>query len=663
MSFLNRIRLAFSGTFQADVSTVNNDVRHFDNATFESSFQELRDGSSMNGWWNPMGSGAFRLLDCRVTGVWYEDGSFTDDPAKDPVIGMLVGGSNDRTSGKIVDIDPQWQLASALWGFDVRLTDDRGVASFGGRYEPHAFRDLWFNRNVNAGGDRAASSTFQSVLEGVTWTDGAESSRFLRELRAATAGDRLSIRMVTFGFNDDASQPRFTLGTVVGVIGPYLPGEPSSFVLGRRFTPAGSSFTSWNGITYFSGLVDEKSGTLFLDLSNALQTTDDAGTPSDIGALSVGILRDPKLQENTPVTPKTFEELAEIPYRKVDEHQRACWLYESGGVFTAALTPDQVALLKSHPLALVSKTAFNPGATGFDLGHGVVAIRESEDGLLVCAEPAVHRVDGAGETSATVYAARYGAPLGGAVIQIAQSGGVPDQGGGPPGDPNPPKAKIPDIGVPTDTLRLPSAVETSHEGKAELRITASSPGNPRRYLDGQIYLVAYRYPGQSNVARQPFEYIVLHVRDAFEVPADPTWKDVEPIFTQYGNLYPLMSKGIVDLSNPRDVKRHARILKLAFSLDVGDPNYMPVTRDLSEPKRKMIVKWLEKVEREGDALLDAAAAARPAAPARVSARAQVKAQVKASDAAQARADAATMDAGKARFAGKLMSTIGGPRVK
>jgi hypothetical protein len=34
----------------------------------------------MNGWWNPTGSGAFRLIDCRVTDVWYEDGSFTDDP-------------------------------------------------------------------------------------------------------------------------------------------------------------------------------------------------------------------------------------------------------------------------------------------------------------------------------------------------------------------------------------------------------------------------------------------------------------------------------------------------------------------------------------------------------------------------------------------------------
>ena len=112
MSYLNSLRLVFSGTFQADVSTVNNDVRHFDNASFEPSYQEFNRGDDWNGWWNPTGSGAFRLIDCRVVGLGFEDGTFTGDPGADPVMGMLIGGSNSRTSGKLVDIDPQWQLAS-----------------------------------------------------------------------------------------------------------------------------------------------------------------------------------------------------------------------------------------------------------------------------------------------------------------------------------------------------------------------------------------------------------------------------------------------------------------------------------------------------------------------------------------------------------------------
>ncbi|KYF76302.1 hypothetical protein BE17_52395 [Sorangium cellulosum] len=665
MSFLNRIRLAFAGTFQADVSTVNNDVRHFDNATFKSSFQELPEGNSANGWWNPMGSGAFRLLDCRVTGVWYDDGSFTDDPTKDPVVGMLIGGSNDRTSGKMVDLDPQYQVVTMLWGLDVRLTDDEGATSFRGRYQPNAMRDGWGNRNVNAKGDAAGSATFQSVLEGVSWDKGAaRSSRFLRELRATTTGDRLSIRMATFGFCDNPDDARYTLGTVVGSIGPYLPGEPSSFVLGRRFTPAANPFCSWNGISFFSGLVDEKSATLFLDLSNALQIVDAVASPHDIGRLSVGILRDPTLRETSPVGPNTFEELAEIPYREIDKNGQTSWLFKTGGVFAVRLTSEQVALIKDHPIALVSRGPLTPDDTGIGLDSrpDVVAIRESDGGLLVCAEPEVHRVDAPGETSTTLYTARYGAPLGGAVLQLAQSGRVPAQQV-PPGDPNAPAAEIPDYGWPEEALDFPSSVETLSDGKVEIRITTRPPGNPRKYLDGQIYVISYQYSGETKAVLPFFEHIALHVRDAFEVPADPTWSDIAPIFTQYANLYPLMSKRIVNLSSPSDVKRHASILKLAFSLPITDPNYMPVTRDLSEPKRQMIVKWLEKVERGGDAVLDAAAGAQPAAPARALARAQVKAQAKARDAAQAEAGASTMGGSRPRFPGKFTSTTGGSRLK
>ncbi|HEX5749928.1 MAG TPA: hypothetical protein VFZ09_27100 [Archangium sp.] len=624
MSFLHRVRLVFSGTFQADVSTVNNDVRHFDNATFEPSFQEFQSKSGLNGWWNPTGSGAFRLLDCRVTGVWYEDGSFTDDPKRDPVIGMLIGGSTERTSGKLVDIDPQWQLASAPWGLEVRLTDGKVPAFFGGRYQPHAFRDLWFMRTQGQANDMAASSSFQSVLEEVTWDkDGLRSSPFLRQLQAATTGKRLSIRMATFGYQGKASHPRFTLGTVVGTLGPYLPGEPSSFVLGRRFTPAsnvtapdGSNLPiSWTGITYFSGQVDAASRTLFLDLSNALPITDGTGTSSDMGRLSVGILRDAAIQENTPVTPKTFDVVAEIPYRDPR------WLHTSGGVFAATLTPEQLERARELPLALVVNATPNPGNTGLDLGHGVVAIRESADGLFTCAEPAVHRIDGAGETRVTIYATRYGAPHK-ATIQLAQLGRIPNQGGGSPGDPNAPKAPIPDIGVPMEAVQLPEPPQTSKkDGKVEIRITTSDPKNPRKYIDGQIYLIDYRLPGQGNTARSPYDYIVLHVRDAFKAPARPTWeKHIQPIFVQYGNLYPIMSNRLVKLSDLESVKRHANLLELAFSLDIHNPNYMPVTRDLSKPKQRMIIQWLKQLSQQEEHPLGVvppartAAAPSPAAP-------------------------------------------------
>ncbi len=173
---MNRIRLAFEGTFQADVSTVNNDVRHYDNATFQASYQEFQ---------------------------------------------------NDTT------------------GVEIRLS--------------------------------------------------------------------------TFGFQGDIEKSGFTVGTLIGSIGPYLSGEPTSFVRGRRFTPA-SGFTSWAGMTWFTGSLDEAAKTLFLDLSNALQIQNAAGDPVDIGDITVGALKQDSVHENTPVTAENFEPFAKIPYRE------DCWL-------------------------------------------------------------------------------------------------------------------------------------------------------------------------------------------------------------------------------------------------------------------------------------------------------------------------------------------------
>lgn len=48
MSYLDAPRLHFSGWFQADVSTINNDVRTFQNASFVPKYQQL----NQNGSWN-----------------------------------------------------------------------------------------------------------------------------------------------------------------------------------------------------------------------------------------------------------------------------------------------------------------------------------------------------------------------------------------------------------------------------------------------------------------------------------------------------------------------------------------------------------------------------------------------------------------------------------
>ena len=616
MSYLNNVRLIFSGTFQADISTVNNDVRHYDNGTFLPRFQDLQSNANpdgpLNGWFSPNGSGAFRLIDCRVSSVCYKDGTSQSDPAKDPVIGMPIGGSNTRVSGKLVDLDPQWQMVSQIWGLEVKLTNDKGAAMFGGKFRPNAFRDILFTRVGGPAGDGGASAYFQSVIDGVSFAEGAPKSTFLKDLREATADGLLSIRLMTFGYvGGPTRSPRYTLGTVLGVIGPCASAdEPSSFVWGRRFTPKPieppppppeqQPATSFQGINYFTALVDEDAKRLFLDLGNALPLADTDGSLMDIGSLSVGLLLDGSLTEQDPVTPQSFQSVGTIPYSDKN------WLAATSGIVSFPLTTAQAGQARNTSLALVTQPA-NGG------GPAVVAMRESQDGILVCAEPSALRIDSPDSEKTTIFAAKFGKPIS-VVVNTVQTGPQGGAGGGIPNEIDPPAAAIPVMGQPETMLDIPPSVTTGSNGRIDLTVKANVTGTPRDYLDGQVYLIQYGVSGQPATAFNQADLIAVHARNAFTAPAKPTWDDVKDILTQFGNLYPIMSQKLFDIADPAEVKRNVHLLRLAFGLDISDPNYMPVTRDLSKPKLQMIRAYLDHLATEEAAIPQQEMRQQPAAP-------------------------------------------------
>jgi len=158
------------------------------------------------------------------------------------------------------------------------------------------------------------------------------------------------------------------------------------------------------------------------------------------------------------------------------------------------------------------------------------------------------------------------------------------------------------IGTPPDALSIPNSITSDGHGRAQLDIAVKAlDPSARGYVDGQIYLIQYRIDAESPNAHPQLELIVVHARDSYTAPVKPAWiPDIAPIFTQYGNLYPIMSQRLVDLSDPQSVKRNLRILQLAFSLDIADPNYMPVTRDLSAGKRAAIQRWLARLQTDDD---------------------------------------------------------------
>jgi len=618
MSYLNNLRLVFAGDFQADVSTINNDVRHYDNATFEPRFQEFLEPApdnpedykyQYNGYWNPVGSGAFRLINCSVQAVYYQDGTSTTDSSVDSAVGLSISGSNNRVGAKLVDLDPQWQASSEIWGLTIRLNDINGNDKLVGQFEPVAFRDIWFGRQQGdiADLDQTASAAFQSVLTNLLIQD-VSTSQFLQELKAATEAasetDRLlSIRLTTFGYKRDSGVNRFTLGRLVGAIGLYTPNEPRSFVLGRRMVP---KLRLINGnpihnINFFDCQVDEAQRSVFVDLGNALPFTIENENQDDekvelinLGTLQLAVLceisDETYADEGDQVTKDTdFVTLGStISYLEPD------WLNQTAGIFSVQNIPESIySLVVQQPLALIEMT---------DENHGVVLVRESANGWLLRAENFVHRVEPGYPALTTMFASCYGKPLPNAEVLVSLEQPADDSGMGP--GYNDPTAHIPYTNTPTSGLILPSTLQTDDEGKALLTIGTANPNNPRIYIDGQVYQVKYQLQEQPDDQQHIFDCIILLLYNAYQVPEQPTWIDhIKPIFQQYSNLYPIMSEKLVDLGNYESVKEHRAILELAFSLDPSDPNYMPVTRDLSAPKRKTILKWLCQKSPDGEYIL------------------------------------------------------------
>jgi hypothetical protein len=556
MSYLNPIRLHFSGQFQADPSTVNNDVRHFNNDTFLPQFQQPQSGPLLNGWWEPDGGGAWRLVGCTVTMVGYKDGTTS---TSDPVVGLAVADANARVAGKLVDLDPQQQMVSEIWGLIVRLTDGT-TDSFSGNFDVAAFTDIWF-RAPATGGDLTMGAFWESVIGPVTWGD-TSSSPFLQQLQEAAPDGMLSIKLNVDGYEMDPTNANFTLGRVTGTIGPAEPNEPRHFVIGRHLIPASPS----SPMNYMPAVIDTANRIILADFGNSLPTTSSGGPLRPIGTIELGYLDGAN----------TFHSIGPVPY------QSPGWYTNTAGVQPFPLTTDQLTALTSSSVAVAQ--------------NGSAILQENYKGLYARADQFVFRMDPGKETAAHVdvhlWATQYGQPLAGAKIVASYfPSGLQAGGSGLPDGLGP----TPPFGTPEKKVKFPKSVPTDADGRAVLPIDAHDPENPRGYVDGQVYGILYLL---ADIAKQKnpalinaSDFVSLLVHDAYVPPDEPTWYELLPIWQQYANLYPIMNR-IVNLASYEDVVAHRKILSFAFGLPAEDPNHMPVTRDLSDGKREAILKFL-----------------------------------------------------------------------
>lgn len=599
MSYLNPLRLHFAGRFQANISTVNNDPAHFDNATFVlPDYQELNGPgfNPPNGWFNPQGDATWRLRGCTVTAAWLPTGAVAAD---DPVLKMIVADSNTQAPGKLVDLDSEQQLVSEIWGLQVRIADASGNDLLVSDFEPAAFNDIW-DRAIGtggAGGDVDASAMYQSVLTNLQWGD-VSGSTFLGKLQTAASNGTLSIKFNVDNINFDNTSADFMTGRIVGTIGPSTSDwsaftEPQHMVIGRQFMAAPapapqppanppSFFAPAGGINFCAAVVDTKTSCIFLDLGNALNTSVADGTMIDIGDLYLGYY-DPILSPTNPAG--SVIPLGTIPATGTGGYTSATWYATTAGIVVLPLTADQLTAVAVAPLVL-SSTKGN-------------FISEWTSGTFVRADTFVYRLspgDAANPSvqQINVYATQWGQPLAGATIDFVLDPTQLQMQASSQLIPNPPQP-----GTPTNVLTFNRSAPTDGNGIAVLNLTVTDPGTPRWFnggygMDGQVYgirasLSGSQYAGPVN----QWNFISILLWSGFTASDPVTWTDVEPIFTQYANLYPVMNR-FLNLADYGSVVANAGLLLLAFNLKEGNPNVMPVTRDLSPAKRAAIVSFLAK---------------------------------------------------------------------
>ncbi|RMQ49805.1 hypothetical protein ALQ04_01311 [Pseudomonas cichorii] len=582
MSYLNSLRLHFAGKFQANVSTVNNDAGHYDNAAFKSSYQQL-EGPHMkppNGWFNPQGDAAFRLLGCTINSAWTPAGAVNQS---DPVLRYIIADANSRVPAKMVDLDPEQQLVSEIWGLEVRIADINGDTLLSGQFLPAAFIDIWDRATGSGSGDIGAGATYQSVLNNLQWGD-VSGSTFLSQLKQTTeTTGLLSIKFNVDGLNMTNTSPDFMCGRIAGTIGPYLADEPRHLVIGRHFmasaSPQGNFFTPVGGINFFPAVIDTGASCIYLDLGNALSTTAPGAGLNDLGDLKLGAY-EPLL---TPTRPTgTIIPLGTVASQGIDGYSsNADWYAKTAGIVVLPLSAQQLQIARTNVLVLS--------------GNKGIVINEWANAAFIRADKFVYRLSPDEKVDIPVYAMQYGQPLAGISVSFTLD---PSQ---LQASPDPILVmKPPPVGKPENALQFAETAVTDVNGKAVLSLGTSDPGVPRSFknsnsaIDGQVYGIrpAFTDAGMNAGPVNQWDFISFLLWSGYRIPAAPTWDDIQPIFQQYANLYPVMLR-FLNMADFDSVVKTAGLLTLAFSLDIHDANSMPVTRDLSPAKRQAILAWLK----------------------------------------------------------------------
>ena len=536
MSYLDLPRVHLYGTFVAAPSTLNN---YDDNYAVDPP-------NPITQGWNPQGLASW-TMDVAVQTVVGADGGGA--PAGDTLAGATLTSVSSPTA-KLVDLDPDQQSVSQVWGLSVALTLSDGTVAFTGDVDPCALADLWLRvQGVRAGGTERAGGMFQTVIR-PAWGD-VSSSPTMQALKAASP-EMLSLKWVVDGYNGSSASPGFNTGRMVATMGPQGADEPLHLLAGRRLRVGDLKNPTLTLLWDAPFQVDAARKVLVMDFGNSVAMDALLGGDPLVDSLTVSIAagtRDEAVVGTVPYTTDTYRATA--------------------GIAELPLTADQLALVAKAPVSVAATPP--PKFSAWP-----ASLAEAPDGAWVGIDLSFVRLDPGEQANVGLWATSWGQPAQRTVDLSFVDGGTND---------------------PETGLSFPASVATDASGYASVGLTGGStaPKDPARAandIDGQVYFVGGSWVPQVQIDMQNVPLNVL-VWDAYAPANDPPtwWGDVQPILYQFARLYPGM-RNILDISDYGTMAANAKRLSYALSLPVSHPGYMPVTRDLSTAKKQAVLDWV-----------------------------------------------------------------------
>jgi hypothetical protein len=609
MSVLQLPRANFHGTTTWDPNTANNSNKIYNEdkalpikppgVAWDSFVDWLTDtvdvrggGKTVRGGWNVYGDHAVKFDQLTFVSAETADGRVADDPLIGKPIAIFSEGFTDRKpGGRLVDVDPYGTTSSQIF-FDrvVIGDDDVGVT---GRRVTRMYSRWMGGRNLDRNGELMiagpAGVIWQCGLDKdrLEWSANADSSPTLKALRqaieanpdsqgivltfatyrtlyyqtASYKGQRLDDAVkLSAAYKDGFTGGNPAVSVTTGSLGLWGAHELSTGPTDRFLVPAqrGSREAALSAVGPASARLDKSAGTVTLDMVATVPETDAELTKADLGDLSLQVV---PAGGGTPVTIGTS-----LPY---SGYERDAY-QGSGGIVTFDLGGTDPETVESGTLQVVS-AKYN------------VAIL-SEQVLLADTDQRGCYVDQDEEREITVRVYDRGSPVadGKAKILISQF------------DSNWSRRTM--SAVMPDGTPLNKVVLDVSNGTASFKVKVTQPGI--------VYLVYTAFPadqtpptvrpdpqtqGYTALRGMPFDNQLEQNTSDDEL----SWKFLyENVLRTWDKVYPIMSE-VRSLHTKNVFADMAEQVRFAVDLQQFETGwYMPITRDLSAGKRKLILRYL-----------------------------------------------------------------------